>query len=132
MIEVLTGFPDRVVAVVLHGQITKADYDTVLIPELDNRLGRHKQIRLYCEIAPDYLGIDPGAVWEDTKFGFSHLFDWDRAVMVTDIEWMRQAVKFFGGIFAFLAPVGEWCVFPLAQAGRAREWIVGGGPATRM
>jgi len=67
-------------------------------------------------------------VWEDTKFGFSHLFDWDRAVMVTDVEWMRQAVKFFGGVFGFLAPVGQWCVFPLAEADRAREWVVGGVP----
>lgn len=24
---------------------------------------------------------------------------------------MRQAVKFFGGVFGFLVPVGEWCVF---------------------
>ena len=71
--------------------MTKADYDTVLIPDLEGKLGRHKKIRLYCEIAPDYLGIDPGAVWEDTKFGFSHLFDWDRAVMVTHRRGMDEA-----------------------------------------
>jgi hypothetical protein len=64
------------------------------------------------------------AAGEDTKFGFSHLFDWDRAVMVTDVEWMRQAVKFFGGVFGFLAPVGQWCVFPLAEADRASEWVL--------
>ena len=132
MIELLTGFPDHVSACALHGQVTKTDYDTVLIPDLEGKLGRHKKIRLYCEIAPDYVGINPGALWEDTKFGFSYLFDWDRAVMVTDVEWMNQAVKFFGGVFGFLAPVGQWCVFPLAEAERAREWIVGGGPATRM
>jgi hypothetical protein len=132
VIEALTNFPDNVTAFACHGQVTKADYDTVLIPDLEGKLGRHKKIRLYCEIAPDYLGLDPGALWEDTKFGFSHLFDWDRAVMVTDVEWMKQAVKFFGGVFGFLAPVGEWCVFPLAEADRAREWIIGGGPATRM
>lgn len=132
MIELLTGFPDNVTAFALHGQVAKADYDTVLIPDLEGKLVRHQQVRLYCEIASDYVGIDPGAVWEDTKFGFSHLFDWDRAAMVTDVEWMRQAVKFFGGVFGFLAPVGQWCVFPVADADRAREWIVGEGPATRM
>jgi SpoIIAA-like len=132
VIEILTGFPDNVSAFALHGHVTKTDYDTLLIPDLEGKLGRHKKVRLYCEIAPDYVGIDPGAVWEDTKLGFSHLFDWDRAVMVTDVEWMKQAVKFFGGVFGFLAPVGEWYVFPLAEADRAREWIVGGGPAARM
>ena len=132
MIEELTNFPDNVTAFACHGHVTKADYDTVLIPDLEDKLHRHKKVRIYCEIAPDYIGIDPGAVWEDTKFGFSHLFDWDRAAMVTDVEWMNQAVKFFGGVFGFLAPVGQWCVFPLADADKAREWIAGGGPAARM
>jgi len=132
VIVLLAGFPDNVSAFVLRAHVTKADYETVLIPEIEGKLRRHKKVRLYCEIAPDYVGIDPGAVWEDTKFGFNHLFDWDRAVMVTDVEWMRQAVKFFGGVFGFLAPVGQWCVFPTADADRAREWIVGGGPAARM
>ena len=61
MIELLKDFPDNVTAIVLHGQVTKTDYDTVLIPDLEGKLGRHKKIRLYCEIAPDYVGIDPGA-----------------------------------------------------------------------
>ena len=60
MIEALTNFPDNVTAFACHGQVTKADYDTVLIPDLEGKLGRHKKIRLYCEIAPDYLGLDPG------------------------------------------------------------------------
>ncbi len=39
---------------------------------------------------------------------------------------MRQAVKFFGGVFGFLAPpVGQWCVFPHADIDTAREWVVG-------
>jgi hypothetical protein len=132
VIEALTNFPDNVTAFACHGHVTKADYETVLIPDIEGKLNRHKKVRIYCEIAPDYVGIDPDAVWEDTKFGFSHLFDWERAVMVTDVEWMKQAVKFFGGVFGFLAPVGEWRVFPTAEADKAREWVVGGGPAARM
>jgi hypothetical protein len=75
MIELLKNFPDNVTAFALHGKVIKADYDTVLIPDLEGKLGRHKRVRLYCQIAPDYVGVDPGAVWEDTEFGFSHLFD---------------------------------------------------------
>jgi len=131
VIELLTGFPDNVIAIACHGQVTKADYETVLIPDLEGKLGRHKWVRIYCEIAPDYAGLDPGAIWEDTKVGFTHLRDWERAAMVTDVEWMRHAAKFFGGFFGFLVS-GEWRAFPLAEADRAREWIIGGGPATRM
>ena len=124
MIEALKDFPDNVIAIACHGHVTKADYETVLIPDLEDKLGRHERVRIYCEIAPDYVGLDPGAVWEDTKVGFSHLRDWDRAAMVTDVEWMRHVAKFFGGFFGFLVS-GEWRAFPIADADKAREWIVG-------
>ena len=131
MIEALKDFPDNVIAIACHGRVAKADYETVLIPGIEDKLSRHKKVRIYCEIAPDFGGLDPGAVWEDTKVGFSHLRDWERAAMVTDVEWMRHAAKFFGGFFGFLVS-GEWRAFPTADADKAREWVVGGGPAARM
>ena len=127
MIEVLEGFPDNVIAVVCHGHVTKADYEMVLIPHIEDKLNRHKRLRGYTEIASDFVGMDPSAIWEDMKVGFSHLFDWERAALVSDVEWMSRATKFF----SLLIP-GDWRVFATADADKAREWIVGGGPATRM
>jgi hypothetical protein len=98
VIEVLKGFPDNVAAFACHGHLTKADYETVLIPAIEDKLKRHKKLRAYTEIAPDFAGIEPGAFWEDTKFGFSHLFDWERSALVTNVEWMKHAAK----IYAFL------------------------------
>jgi len=40
-------------------------------------------------------------------------------VIVTDVQWMIWATKFFG----LLIP-GEWRVFPMGEASKAREWIV--------
>jgi hypothetical protein len=122
VIEVLKDFPDNVTAIVCHGHVTKSDYETVLIPDVEDRLKRHKKLRIYCEIAPDYVGLEPGAVWEDAKLGFSHLFDWERAAMVTDVEWMTHAAKFFGGFFGFLMH-GQWHAFASAEADRARKWV---------
>ena len=127
VIEVLKDFPDNVAAFACHGRLTRTDYETVLIPHIEEKLNRHKRLRGYTEIAPDFVGVDPGALWEDTKVGFSHLFDWERAALVTDVEWMSRATKFF----SFLIP-GDWRVFPTAEADKAREWVVGGGPAARM
>ncbi len=62
MIEALKDFPDNVIAIACHGRVTKADYETVLIPGIEDKLSRHKKVRIYCEIAPDYGGLDPGAV----------------------------------------------------------------------
>ena len=126
LIELLKGFPDNVTAFALHGQVTKADYDTVLIPAFDDRLRRHKKLRIYFEIAPDLASFDPGAVWEDTKLGFAHFFDWERCAVVTDVGWAKQVAK-FSEFFGFLWS-GEYRAFPEAEASKAREWIVGGGP----
>ncbi|HTX94112.1 MAG TPA: STAS/SEC14 domain-containing protein [Mycobacterium sp.] len=123
MIEVLTDFPDNVVAFSFHGHVTKADYDQVLIPAFEDKLNRHKKVRIYCEVAPDFVGVASGAVWEDTKFGFSHLFDWDRAVLVTDLGWAKRAVEFLGTLFGFLLH-GQWHVFATDEADKAREWVI--------
>ncbi len=119
MIEVLNEFPDNVAAFACHGHVAKADYESVLIPDIEKRLMRHQKVRIYYETAPDFVGIDPGAVWEDTKVGFSHFLRWERFAVVTDVEWIKQAIKFVG----FLMP-GELRAFPTSAADQARDWIV--------
>jgi hypothetical protein len=121
MIELLNGFPDNVAAFAYHGQVTKADYDTVLIPDFEDRLRRHKKLRIYVEIASDLAGFDPGAVWEDQKVGFSHFFDWERCAVVTDIGWAQHVAKFSEHL-GFLWP-GQYRAFSEADADKAREWI---------
>ncbi len=118
MIEVLKNFPENVVAFACHGHVTRNDYSTVLVPAVEKALGRHSKIRLYYETADDFAGIDPGAVWEDTKVGIAHLPRWERFAVVTDVEWIKHAVKFF----SFLMP-GELRVYSTAEAGQARRWI---------
>ena len=61
VIEALKDFPDNIMAWAFHGHVTKADYETVLIPDIEDKLSRHKKVRLYCEVAPDYVGVAPYA-----------------------------------------------------------------------
>lgn len=118
MIEALTGFPDNVAAFACHGHVTKADYEKVLIPDVENRLAHNDKVRIYYETAPDFAGVDPGAVWDDTKVGFAHWFRWERLAVVTDVEWIKHTMKIFG----FLMP-GELRAFPTTEATAARDWI---------
>jgi hypothetical protein len=118
MIEQLSGFPGNVVACVCKGRVTKADYDTVLVPAVAEALRTHDKIRLYYETAGDFFGIDAAAAWEDFKVGMEHLTRWERVAVVSDVEWIRQAVRLFG----FLIP-GPTKLFARSDAAQARDWI---------
>jgi SpoIIAA-like len=119
MIEQLTSFPTNIVAFVCKGRVTKADYDAVLVPAVLNALRTHGKVRLYYETEADFAGIDAGAAWEDFKIGVEHFTRWDRVAVVTDVAWIKHAVRFF----SFLMP-GATKLFPRSEAAQAREWIV--------
>lgn len=119
MIEVLKKFPDNIVAFACHGQVTQHDYETVLVPVVERALKQHHRLRLYYETAVDFVGIDPGAVWEDTKIGIAHMRHWERIAVVTDVEWIRLAIQ----AFRLLMP-GALKVFSTSEATKARTWIL--------
>jgi hypothetical protein len=118
VIEPLTGFAPDVVAFACRGQVTGADYEQVLIPAVEKALAEQPKVRLYYEIAPDFTGIEPGAVFNDFKVGMAHLPRWERIAVVTDIAWIRHTML----AFSFLLP-GRIKLFHLDEAAAARAWI---------
>ena len=118
MLKVLEGFPEGTIAVAAEGRVTAEDYDTTLIPSVEEALGKYKKIRLYYELGGQFSGVDAGAAWKDLKIGVEHLPRWERMALVTDTEWIRLAVNAFG----FLMP-GKLRVFSVAEAMQARDWI---------
>jgi hypothetical protein len=46
MIEILKNFPDNVIALSCEGQVTKEDYERILVPAILKALKRHDKIRL--------------------------------------------------------------------------------------
>lgn len=118
MIEVLSGFPDKVAAFACHGKVTREEYDTVLVPVLDAKFKAHEKLRLYYEVADDFDAIGVGAVWEDIKAGMEHLMQWERIAVVTDVTWIHMTMR----AFSFVIPA-KMRFFPLSERGAAREWI---------
>jgi SpoIIAA-like len=119
MIEIIEGFPDNVVGASAKGYVTKSDYDDVLIPKIEAAFKRHDRIRFYYELGPQFVGYEPGAMWEDFTLGFGHLGRWERIAVVTDAEWLRHAVN----AFRFLMP-NQVRVFANSESADARGWIV--------
>jgi hypothetical protein len=118
MIEILTDFPDNVVAAAAHGFVTKQDYQDTLVPRVELALKQHPKIRCYYELGTQFSKMEPGAIWEDFKVGIENLTRWERVAVVTDVEWIRHAVN----IFRFLMP-GEVRVFATSETATARSWI---------
>jgi hypothetical protein len=118
MIEALPNFPDGVVGFRCADQITRQDYEAVVIPALNAAVAQHKTLRAHLEVV-SFDGVSPGALWDDVKVGLEHFGHWERVAVVTDIDWVSTTSK----LFAFLIP-GGLRVFPLAEAEKAREWIV--------
>ena len=116
MIELQSNFPGNVVAIACRGKVTKADYETVLIPAVDRALAANPKVRLYYQIGADF---ESGAVWDDFKVGMAHLTRWERVAVVTDVDWIKQSTRLFG----FLIPA-ETKFFAVSAAAEARTWIV--------
>jgi hypothetical protein len=121
VIEVLDGMPDGVVGVEAVGQVTAHDYETVLIPTFEAARTQYDRVRVVFVAASDrFDGFAAGALWDDTKFGFSHLKGWGRVALVTDIHWMRHLTH----AFSWLAPSGMK-VFPTSELAAATAWAAG-------
>jgi hypothetical protein len=118
MITLLDGFAQDVVAVRAEGQVSRQDYDAVLIPAVEKALTRNDRVKFYYEFGPDFTGMDLGAMMEDMRVGLGHLRQWACIAVVTDVDWIKRAVD----LFKFLLPAPTK-TFSLAQAADAKAWI---------
>jgi hypothetical protein len=123
MLQILSDFPDNVVAAAAHGVVTRRDYQDILVPRVELALKSHPKIRCYYELGSEFLRLEAGAMWEDFKLGVEHLTRWERIAVVSDVDWIRHAVN----VFRFLMP-GEVRVYTTSESAAAREWIMEAQP----
>ncbi|HKX46473.1 MAG TPA: STAS/SEC14 domain-containing protein [Planctomycetota bacterium] len=118
MLTLLPDLPEHVVGVAASGRVTAGDYEAVLAPVVEAALARRAELHLLYHLGPAFEGFTAGAVWDDAKLGLRHLAAWKRIAVVTDVEWLRNAVRAFGVFVP--CPVR---VFANAELPRAREWV---------
>jgi SpoIIAA-like len=118
MLERITGLPDNVLGIKAHGEVTGADYESVLIPAVEEMLAQRKSIRFLYHLGDEFTGFDAKALWDDAKVGLQHFTSWERIAVVTDLLWIRTAVKLFG-----IAMPGDVRVFSISDSTQARQWL---------
>jgi hypothetical protein len=119
MIEVISrGFNQNVIAFSAHGKVTHEDYRLVLIPAVDEKIKAHGKARLFYHLGSDVTGCEVEAVWDDVCTGLQNFTAFEKIAVVTNIRWLRFAVKAFG-IFK-PSPVKT---FPNGNIIEATSWI---------
>lgn len=125
MIEIIEDMPEGTIGFRASGTMTREDYLEVLEPALGAALV-NGGVRLLFELGNDLDHISAGAMLEDAKTGlsleFGHHADWKRAAVVTDLDWVRGAIKVFG----WMAP-GKIATFSLDGIGEAKVWVASSG-----
>jgi hypothetical protein len=118
MLERIQGLPENVLGFTAKGEVTGADYESVLMPAVDEMFARSKTIRFLYHLGAEFTGFDAKAIWDDAKVGLQHLTAWERVAVVTDATWIHTAIRAFG----FVMP-GHVRVFENSELPEARQWL---------
>ncbi len=92
---ILEGFPDDVAAIRAEGIITREDYENTLIPLLEDKIKSQGKVKMLYWCGEEFKGFSAGAMWDDARFGLTHLRDLAKVAVVTDVEWLRMSMKMF-------------------------------------
>ncbi len=85
MIELIRGLPPGTLGFCAHGQVTTDDYERIVVPDVEAAFALNRKLRLLYLTAEDFIGFDPGAMWNDAKLGARHFSGWERIALVTDV-----------------------------------------------
>lgn len=112
--------PDNVTAFRALGEVTKDDFETVVIPAVEDLIRRTNEINFLWLLDTDIKNFTAGAWLEDAMLGLKNLGKWNRTAVVTDSEGI---ITFTNG-FSFLAP-GEFRGFKKEHFNEALNWVEG-------
>ena len=119
MIEVITkGMNANVIAFSAHGKVTHEDYAQVLIPTVNEMVKQYGKVRLFYHLGCDVTGYEIKALCDDSRIGIQQFTAFEKIAVITDIIWLKDAVKIFGVIKP--CPVKT---FSNAEISTANDWI---------
>jgi len=118
MIKVIQDMPPGTIGFEASGKVTDEDYRDVLVPAVRTALEEGEVRLLY--VMPEGTSYSPAAVWADTRLWAGHLRGWKRVAVVSEADWLENAIKAFG----WMMP-GEVKVFDDDEVDEAKAWLAG-------
>jgi hypothetical protein len=128
LVRVIPASRPGMLAFVISGRLTRADYHEVLLPPVHATITRGEQLRMLAVIE-DFHGLEPGALLGDLKAAM-RLGSGQRTLasffaVVTDVDWIRRGISVFG----WMVP-GEIRLFTSARRTDAETWLATAGDSS--
>lgn len=121
MITLIPDVPENVAAFKASGEITKEDFENLVIPHVKAKVNTFDELNYLFYIDTDLDQFTVGAWMKDILVGLKNLTKWNRAAIVTD----KKFVQNFTDIFSVLMP-GEFKSFPQDDVENALYWCANG------
>lgn len=118
MLEKITDIPSYVAGFRAVGEVTKSDYDTVLVPEIERVDKQHGHIHFLMVLETPVKDFSIGAWMQDAWQGLKHYRGWKKVAIVTD----EKSVEKFTDVFSAIIP-GKAKGFNLSELAEARRWV---------
>lgn len=121
MITILNDAPENVAAFNATGDVTKEDFENLVIPYVKNKVEQFDELNYLLYLDTDLGNFTMGAWLQDALLGIKNITKWNRAAIVTD----KEGVQNFTDIFSVLMP-GEFKSFPKENLYNALYWCQNG------
>ena len=121
MITVLFDIPDNVAGFKASGEVTKEDFENLVIPQIKAKVNTFDELNFLLYLDTDFDNFTAGAWFQDILVGLKNLTKWNRAAIVTD----NKSVANFTDIFSVLMP-GDFTSFPTEDLENAIFWCANG------
>jgi len=121
MITLIPDVPENVAAFKASGEITKEDFENLVIPHVKAKVNTFDELNYLFYIDTDLDQFTVGAWMKDILVGLKNLTKWNRAAIVTD----KKFVQNFTDVFSVLMP-GEFKSFPQDDVENALYWCANG------
>jgi hypothetical protein len=118
MISRLTNVPNNIVAFDASGEVTKEDFDKVVMPAVSELVGRTGELNYLMRISTPLSKFTAGAWFQDLLLGIKELTKWKRAAILSDSD----ALNKFTNIFSVIVP-GEFKGFKKEEMDKAVSWV---------
>ena len=118
MVKKVENLKANVIGFHASGVVTKEDYTQNIIPHIEDALKTQDTLNVLYVIDEDFDHYAWQAMLEDAKIGMIHPFSWEKIALVTDVEWMRNAVKYMGPLIP-----AKMKTYASTQLDEAKQWL---------